>query len=121
MTHKIKTKKKIKMTQAERIAKAKAILAEIETFDMEEQQTRLDVANTPIKKLFKGLHKFTFDIESWTNCVSNNCCSENIGDIMQNPSRMTTETLKRMLNSLEIPYKMWRRIDAYLKRHGEGE
>lgn len=118
------------MTRAERIAKAKAILAEIERdkveFEMEEQKTGLDTveeqtANTPIEKLFKRLHKFTFDIESWTNYVGNNCCSENVSDILQNPSRMTTETLKRMLDSLEIPYKMWRRIDDYLKRHTEGE
>lgn len=135
------------MTRAERIAKAKAILADIErekvASDMidekareeylEEQQARLDAAteaslpveeqtaNTSIEKLFKGLYEITFDIESWTDYVGNNCCSENMSDIMQNPSRMTTETLKRMLDSLEVPYKMWRRIDAYLKRHSESE
>lgn len=143
--NKIKPTKEIKMTRAERIAKAKAILAEIErdrvAFDMqqekareeylEEQQARLDAeaedneveADTPdtsIKKLFKGLAEYSPDYETWSEDIANDVCSENIQSIIVD-ERMTKNKLKSLMNSLEVPYKMWRRIDAYLKRHSESE
>lgn len=142
--NKIKPTKEIKMTRAERIAKAKAILAEIErdrvAFDMqqekareeylEEQQTRLDAEaedneveanepNTPIEKLFQGLAEFAPDSESWDN-IAYNCSSEQLYNIIRE-KRMTRIKLVGLRDSLERPYKMWRRIDAYLKRNSESE
>ena len=128
------------MTRAKRVAKAKAILAEIErdrvAFDMqqekvreeylEEQQARLDTEveadtpNTPIEKLFQGLAEFTPDFETWSDSIANDVCSENIYSIIEN-KRMTRAKLVSLRDTLEVPYKMWRRIDAYLKRHSESE
>lgn len=127
-----------------RINKLESILANIDFSEadlaeeqareeyLEEQQARLDAAteaslpveeqtaNTSIEKLFKGLYEFTPDFETWSENISNSVCSENISDIMQS-NRMTKETLEYLLRMLEVPYKMWRRIDAYLKRHSESE
>lgn len=133
------------MTRAERIAKAKAILAEIErdrvAFDiqqekareeyLEEQQARLDAEadanevetnepNTPIEKLFQGLAEFTPDFETWSDSIANDVCSENFYSIISD-KRMTRAKLVSLRDTLEVPYKMWRRIDAYLKRHSESE